>query len=147
MFIKRYYKSHSAGAGYRFSQDQVQLALNLNYNIAELEDNQTFPTSGTMERTFYSVLPSFFLRYYVSRNNNLRISYTTTDDDPSITQLQNVLNNSNTTQLSIGNPALSQDYEQSFKHLGIFRQITSIQIHFLYFSTQRLFMIILAIRL
>ncbi|MGA7721434.1 MAG: TonB-dependent receptor [Ignavibacteriaceae bacterium] len=110
---KKIYKSHSAGAGYRFSQDQVQLALNLNYNIAELEDNQTFPTSGTMERTFYSVLPSFFLRYYVSRNNNLRISYTTTDDDPSITQLQNVLNNSNTTQLSIGNPALSQDYKQS----------------------------------
>jgi hypothetical protein len=110
---KKIYKSQNVGAGYRFREDEVSFALNLNYNIAQLEDNQTFPNSGTMERTFYSVLPSFFLRYFVSRNNNLRISYTTTNDDPSITQLQNVLNNSNTTQLTIGNPGLGQDFKQS----------------------------------
>ncbi|MGD1008221.1 MAG: outer membrane beta-barrel protein, partial [Ignavibacteriaceae bacterium] len=110
---KKIYKSQNVGAGYRFREDEVSIALNLNYNIAQLEDNQTFPNAGSMERSFYSVLPSFFLRYYVSRNNNLRISYTTTNNDPSITQLQNVLNNSNTTQLTIGNPGLSQDYKQS----------------------------------
>jgi hypothetical protein len=110
---KKIYKSQNVGAGYRFREDEVSIALNLNYNIAQLENNQTFPNAGSMERSFYSVLPSFFLRYYVSRNNNLRISYTTTNNDPSITQLQNILNNSNTTQLTIGNPGLSQDYKQS----------------------------------
>ena len=110
---KKIYKSQSVGAGYRFREDAVSFALNLNYNMAQLEDEQTYPALGMMQHTFNSVLPSFFLRYFVSRNNNLRISYTTTNDDPSITQLQNVLNNSNTTQLTIGNPGLSQDYKQS----------------------------------
>jgi hypothetical protein len=111
---RKIYRTQSFGTGYRFKQDNVSFALNLNYNLAQLEDNQSFPGAGTMERTFHSILPSFFLRYFASRNNNLRISYTTNNDDPSIDQLQNILNNSNTTQLSIGNPGLSQDYKQSF---------------------------------
>jgi hypothetical protein len=110
---KEIYKSQSFGTGYRFKLNSLSFAANVNYNIAELNNNQTFPSSGRIERTFHSVLPSFFLRYFVSRNNNLRLSYSTNNNAPSIDQLQNVLNNSNTTQLSIGNPNLSQDYKHS----------------------------------
>jgi hypothetical protein len=110
---KKIYRTQALGTGYRFKKDNLSFALNLNYNIAKLENNQSYPSSGTMERTFHSVLPSFSLRYFVSRNNNLRLSYTTNNDAPSIDQLQNVLNNSSTTQLSIGNPDLGQDYKQS----------------------------------
>jgi hypothetical protein len=54
------------------------------------------------------------LQYKVSKDQNLRIFYRTNNDDPSIDQLQQVLNNSNPTQLTTGNPSLAQDYKHSF---------------------------------
>ncbi len=110
---RKIYRTQSFGTGYRLRESHLNLSLDLNYNIAQLLNNQTFPNTGQMERTFCSVLPSFFLRYMISRRNNLRIYYHTNNDDPSIDQLQNVLDNSNPTQLSIGNPNLGQDYQHS----------------------------------
>ena len=110
---KKIYKTQSFGTGYRYRENHLSLALNLNYNIAQLLNNQTFPGADRMERSYHSILPSFFLRYMISRNNNLRVSYFASNDDPGIDQLQNVLDNSNPTQLSIGNPNLSQDYKHS----------------------------------
>ncbi len=107
---KKIYRTQSVGTGYRFRKNKLLFNLGLNYNIAELQNAQSFPQLGNIERKFYSWLPSFMLRYMVSRNENLRIFYRTTNDDPSIDQLQQVLNNTNPTQLSIGNPNLSQDY-------------------------------------
>ena len=111
---RKIYRTQSYGTGYRFRENNLIFALNLNYNIAQLENDQTFPQQGNIERTFNSFLPSVFFRYNIARGNNLRIFYRTNNDDPSINQLQSVLNNSDPTQLSIGNPNLSQDYKHSF---------------------------------
>jgi Outer membrane protein beta-barrel family len=89
------------------------MALNLNYNVSILNNTRTFPFYGYLEKKFYSLLPSMMLRYNISRESNLRIMIRSNNDAPSITQLQDVLNNSNPTQLSIGNPNLSQDYKNS----------------------------------
>ena len=91
-------------------KNNIIFNANLNYNIAELQNTQSFPQFGNIGKTFYSWLPSFMMRYIISRNENLRIFYRTNNDAPSIDQLQQVLNNTNPTQLSIGNPNLSQDY-------------------------------------
>ncbi|MCL5031529.1 MAG: TonB dependent receptor [Bacteroidetes bacterium] len=107
---KKIYRTQSVGTGYRFRKNNIIFNANLNYNIAELQNSQSFPQFGNIGRTFYSWLPSFMMRYIISRNENLRIFYRTNNNDPSIDQLQQVLNNTNPTQLSIGNPDLSQDY-------------------------------------
>ena len=107
---KKIYRTQSVGTGYRFRKNNIIFNANLNYNIAELQNTQSFPQFGNIGRTFYSWLPSFMMRYIISRNENLRIFYRTNNDAPSIDQLQQVLNNTNPTQLSIGNPNLSQDY-------------------------------------
>jgi hypothetical protein len=44
---------------------------------------------------------------------NLRMNYNTSNNAPSIDQLQPVVNNNNTMQLSSGNPMLVQDYQHS----------------------------------
>jgi len=110
---KEYYRTQSIGTGYRFRESSLSFAANIKYNIAQLSNSQTFPEQGYLGRSYYSWLPSLFLRYFISRTNNLRLFYNTNNDPPSIDQLQNVLNNSNPTQLSIGNPDLSQDYKHS----------------------------------
>jgi hypothetical protein len=111
---KKYYTTQSYGTGYRFREDNLSFALGVNYNISQLRNKQTYPFLLNTERSFYSVLPSFMFQYRVSKDQNLRIYYRTNNDDPSIDQLQQVVNNSNPTQLTTGNPSLAQDYKHSF---------------------------------
>lgn len=45
---------------------------------------------------------------------NLKMIYRTATAAPSITQLQQIIDNTNPLQLKTGNPDLSQNYEQTF---------------------------------
>lgn len=107
------YKTQSAGAGYRYQNEGISLNAGLSYNMSQLDNSESFPSSVNTGRRFYSVLPSFMLRYNISRDKNLRMFYRTSNKEPGVEQLQNVLDNSNTLQLSTGNPLLKQDYSHS----------------------------------
>ena len=108
------YNTQSYSTGYRYRKDKIMLMANLNYNISQLKSEQVYPFAATTQKTFNSVLPSFMFRYNISRDKNFRFFYRTNNNDPSVEQLQNVLDNSNALQLSIGNPNLKQDYIHSF---------------------------------
>ncbi len=110
---RKYYVTQSYGAGYRYRNEGLMFGFGLNYNLAELRNEQTFPLAHETVRSFSSVLPNFMLMYRISKDQNLRIMYRANNDDPTIDQLQNVLNNSNPTQLSLGNPLLAQDYKHT----------------------------------
>ncbi len=110
---KKEYSTQSYGAGYRYRYEEFSLMLNLSYNISKLINNQDFPFISELSKTFYSVLPSLMLRFRFSRESDLRLFYRTNNNDPSVNQLQNVLDNSNPLLLSIGNPLLKQDYRHS----------------------------------
>jgi hypothetical protein len=57
-------------------------------------------------------LPSFSVRYNLDgRSKTLRFNYQTQTQQPSITQLQEVVNNNNPLRLSTGNASLSQEYQ------------------------------------
>lgn len=112
VYLKNY-NTQSAGIGYRYQFEQIMFNANISYNSAQLSNEQQFPNSIRTERKFQSILPSIWLRYNFSRDENIRFNYNTRNNDPSVTQLQNVLNNSNPVQLRIGNPELEQDYRHS----------------------------------
>ena len=110
---RKYYITQSYGAGYRYRKESMMFGFGVNYNLAELRNEQTFPLGHETVRSFSSVLPNFMMMYRISKDQNLRIMYRANNDDPTIDQLQNVLNNANPTQLSLGNPALAQDYKHT----------------------------------
>lgn len=107
------YQSQSAGLGYRFQKQKFNFAVNGAYQRAQLSKYQEVPTSYTLSKTFESVLPSAQLQYKFSAKKNLRMNYRTSNNAPSIDQLQDVINNSNSLQLSTGNPDLKQDFQQN----------------------------------
>ncbi len=111
---KKKYTTQSFGTGYRYQYEGLFGMVNLNYNLSQLSNEQTFPFTASIEKKFYSLLPSLMIRYNISRDQNFRLFYRTYNNDPSMDQLQNVLNNSNPVQLRIGNPNLEQDYRHSF---------------------------------
>lgn len=108
------YNTQTMSAGYRYNIGrEFMFFANLNYQLAELDGEQLFPQTLNTSRSFKNVLPFAMLRYSLSKEKNLRLYYRTSTNAPSITQLQNVVDNSNPLQLSAGNPDLDQENSHS----------------------------------
>ena len=111
--FKNQYQSQSGSLGYRYQKEKFNFSLNAAYQWAQLSKEQEIPTSYKLSKTFESILPSAQLQYKFSQKKNLRFNYRTSNNAPSIDQLQDVINNSNSLQLSTGNPDLKQDFQQN----------------------------------
>lgn len=104
------YLTQEAELGYQFRKNKLNLQLEAEYQNAKLMNDQFFPADFQMDRVFHSILPSARLDYKFSKNKNLEINYRTWTNEPSVGQLQNVIDNSNPLQLRTGNPDLDQSY-------------------------------------
>jgi hypothetical protein len=100
------YTTQNAGVAYRWRDSSVNLNLEMSYQIADLEGEQVFPFTSSTKKTFYNLLPSAFMQYKISETDNIHTYYRTSTREPSINQLQNVVDNSNPLLLSTGNPEL-----------------------------------------
>jgi hypothetical protein len=81
---------------------------------ARLQSEQSFPETRTVDRSFGDVLPSMSLNASFANRRNLRLAWNTSTREPSISQLQNVVDNSNPLALSTGNPDLGRTYTHNF---------------------------------
>ena len=108
----------------RYTQEEVGVGImrrdmgsfilaRLSYQWANLESTQFFPAEGSINKNFKALVPFVMWRYRKSKTNTLRLYYRGGTSAPSITQLQNVVDNSNPIQLKIGNPNLDQQYTHS----------------------------------
>ena len=86
----------------------------LMYQWATLDSYQQFPQEGSVDRSFTRLLPMAMMRYRFSQDANFRIFYRSFTQKPSITQLQNVVDNTNPLYISIGNPTLDQSTSHMF---------------------------------
>ena len=107
------YVTHKGGLGYRLNNKKVQFMMNANYQLSSLNGKQLYPYEFQLNKRFENILPSAMFRYNFNSKNTLRIFYRSQTNAPSISQLQNVLNNSNPIQLSTGNPDLKQSFDNS----------------------------------
>ncbi len=111
--FRNQYQSHASSFGYRYQQEKLNFSINMAYQWAELIKYQEIPNNPTLSKSFQSVLPSAFLQYKFTAKKNFRLYYRSNNNAPSIEQLQDVINNSNSLQLTIGNAALKQDFQQN----------------------------------
>ena len=110
---KSVYLSNRAGIGYNLNKKKFMFMTSVNIQYATLTGNQNFPVEFSADKSFLSFLPQAMFNYKFSRGTNLRVMYRTSTTTPGITQLQNVINNSNPLLLSTGNPDLKQDFEHT----------------------------------
>ncbi len=107
------YTYHRGGLGYRYNDSLWSFNATLNAQYATLTGLQTYPTQLNVARNFTNILPQAFINYRFSKRENIRIFYRTNNNAPGITQLQNIVDNSNPLFLRTGNPDLIQDYTHS----------------------------------
>ena len=100
--------SQSAGVSYRVGDRDNMFAVGLNYKYLELNSDQVFPKTLTVNASFNNVLPNLMWRKKISTKSTINIMYRASTNPPSISQLQNVIDNSNTLLVTSGNPNLKQ---------------------------------------
>lgn len=98
------------GLTYRYKTDKFSFNIGANVQRVMLEGDQSFPKQVLINRPFDNVLPNAMITYQPSKTKNLRIYYRSSANIPSISQLQNVINNSNPLILSSGNLELKQEF-------------------------------------
>ena len=103
--------TNNAGISYRLGQSRdEQLSFGINFQHSRLQSDRAFPTITSVDQSFANLLPNLMWRKKLSANVNVRVFYRASTNFPSITQLQDVVNNSNALYVSSGNPDLKQSY-------------------------------------
>ncbi|AGA79262.1 hypothetical protein Echvi_3024 [Echinicola vietnamensis DSM 17526] len=128
------YQRQELSLGYRYAGETWRLFSSLNYEVAKLNSDRLFPGYENTKRTFKNFVPRLYVDYEPNKSLSIRFGYRTDTDAPSVRQLQDVINNSNPLQISMGNPNLEQEYEHR-----IFSRIRKINLEnsksfFMWFS-------------
>ncbi len=119
------YMTQRVGLGYRWRSSSGAIAgfgpggpgwnimANLSFQYAQLTGDDSTATSTNITRKFWNFLPSVMINYMSEDHRNLRLFYRTSTTAPAVTQLQQVIDNTNPLLLTTGNPNLDQSYSQT----------------------------------
>lgn len=102
------YTTHRVSLGYRLRGADYNATFDVGVQQATLRGAQTYPFAASVERKFFDILPSASVNYKFSEQTNLRANYRSSTREPSISQLQNVVDISNPLFIATGNPDLKQ---------------------------------------
>jgi len=100
--------TQTAGITYRIGSRDNILAVGVSYQYTLLNSDKIFPFNSVINEPFNNVLPNLMFRKKISSKGTLRILYRASPSQPTVSQLQNVINNSNPLFITEGNPALKQ---------------------------------------
>lgn len=106
------YLTHRAGPGFRYRSEKAMFVTNIDYQHATLTGDQVFPTvsRSNMSAGFDNLVYMAMLDYKFSRTNSLRTMLRSYTSNPSVSQLQDVLDVSNPLFVLQGNPSLRPVY-------------------------------------
>lgn len=100
------YRTLRGGLSYRYRNEELNLSVGFSYQQSALKGEQIFPLPNVLRKEYSRVLPNARLQYKFSETSNLRINYNSGVNPPSISQLQNTPDNTNSLFLRSGNPNL-----------------------------------------
>lgn len=108
------YFTHNGGLGWNYGSDRTfNITARVHYQSASLVNDQILPQQQEFSSTFRNILPFASLRWSPDRFRSIRLFFRSNTRLPGIDQLQNVLNNQNPLQWTLGNPGLRQSASQS----------------------------------
>jgi outer membrane receptor protein involved in Fe transport len=104
------YITNRAGVSYRYRKNSWSANVGVDFQNAGLYSNQLSPKQATVDQTFTNFLPNFMVTYRSKTGTQFRTFFRSSTNQPSISQLQNVIDNSNPLSLTAGNPDLKQEF-------------------------------------
>lgn len=101
------------GTSYRVGSKDNMFTVGLSYQHTYLSSDQTFPLITSVDKSFNNILPNLMWNKKFDAKNRIRIMFRSNTNTPSVSQLQNVINNTNPLAQSVGNPELKQQYSNT----------------------------------
>lgn len=106
-------ESHRLGTNMRFVKKKYNYQVGLSAQRTTLvSDNVTKNT--LLKQSFTNLFPNASFNYQFARSKNLRFNYRGRTSQPSASQLQPVVDDSNPRNLRQGNPGLNQEFSNNF---------------------------------
>lgn len=115
------YAYTNAGIRIRTQKKKINYALGLAWQESTLEGKIISGVKDSViNKIFHNLLPSARLQYNFTKFKFFAASYTTSTNQPSVSQLQPVPDNSNPLNIKEGNPDLKQEFNHSIMgHLNL----------------------------
>lgn len=111
---KSNYVYNRPGFNLRMNRQKFNITIGASYQHTQLKGDLTLRDT-TINRTFENILPVARFNYDFSSLKHFRLDYETSMQEPSIQQLQPVIDNSDPLNLSSGNPNLRPAYAHQFR--------------------------------
>ena len=105
----RDYLYDRAGASLRWIKGKSNLSANFNVQRSQLE-GEILTTEAQIRQKFVNFVPRLRWNFDVANSKRLNFNYSTSVNEPSLTQLQPIADNSNPLNIYIGNPDLRPSY-------------------------------------
>lgn len=106
------YSVQQGGLNYSLNKGRGVFTLGVDAQQANLTARQTYPQTLLRDQSFFTLLPSASYTYKSPSNFNMNLNYRTSTKAPGISQLQNLVDRSNSLFVRSGNPDLKQSMEQ-----------------------------------
>jgi hypothetical protein len=103
-------RAQNAGVSYRLGDRDRQISFGVNYQHTNLNSERILPIVAKVDKSFDNLLPNAMIRYKLSPKSSIRLFYRANVNQPSVTQLQDVLDPTNAPVYTLGNPELNQQY-------------------------------------
>ncbi|UEG48519.1 outer membrane beta-barrel protein [Ferruginibacter lapsinanis] len=101
------------GTNYRVGSKDNMFTAGVSYQHTDLSSDETFPVITTVRKSFDNILPNLMWNKKFDAKNRIRIMFRSNTNTPSVSQLQNVINNTNPLSQYVGNPDLKQQYSKT----------------------------------
>lgn len=111
------FEAHRAGANFRVQQKMYNYQFGLAVQQSRLESQSYQAATGRdslTKQTYTNFFPTASFNFTPTRSKNLRFRYNGRTSQPSINQLQNVPDATDTLNIVIGNPNLDQEFNHNF---------------------------------
>lgn len=108
------YLYQRAGVNFRINRTKFNITAGVSYQQTNLEGNLN-PPFDDISRTFSNVLPVVRFNYDFSGTKHLNFDYETSVQEPTIQQLQPVIDNTDPLNIYVGNPGLRPAYNQNWR--------------------------------
>jgi hypothetical protein len=98
--------TNRGGLSYRIRTESFNISLGGDIQLEQLNFEQTGGRPFTVDRSYWSFLPTASFQYNIAQGRNLSLNYRSNTNTPSANQLRDVIDDSNPLFITTGNPAL-----------------------------------------
>jgi Outer membrane protein beta-barrel family/Carboxypeptidase regulatory-like domain len=106
---------HRGGIGLRYAKKEINISGGVNYQYSILQGLNVTKGIETKPNPFKNLLPTFRFRYEFAQAHSMSFDYDANVREPSIDQLQPIVDNSDPLNISIGNPDLKPEYSNRIR--------------------------------